>query len=75
MVKNGDLGRIRMVMAEFAHGFHAAAADADNPRLRWRYDQDQAGVSSVLADTGVEMVRAVHAAARSAAGDGMWVDI
>ncbi len=53
MVRDGDLGRIRVVVAEFAHGSHADAADADNPRVRWRYDPAQAGVSSVLADTGL----------------------
>lgn len=52
MVAQGDLGHIRLVVAEFAHGFHADAADADNPRVRWRYDPAQAGVSSVLADAG-----------------------
>ena len=53
MVRDGDLGRIRVVVAEFAHGSHADAADANNPRVRWRYDPAQAGVSSVLADTGL----------------------
>ena len=53
MVKAGDLGAVRVVVAEFAHGSHADAADAENPRVRWRYDPDQAGVSSVLADTGL----------------------
>ncbi len=53
MVRRGDLGRIRVVHAEFAHGHHADATDADNPRLRWRYDPKLAGVSSVLADAGI----------------------
>lgn len=48
MVARGDLGAIRMVVAEFAHGHHADAADADNPRVRWRYDPAQAGVSDNL---------------------------
>jgi predicted dehydrogenase len=53
MVARGDLGRIRLVKAEFAHGFHADAADADNPRLRWRYDPKQAGISAQFADCGI----------------------
>ena len=53
MVNSRDLGAIRVVVAEFAHGSHADATDADNPRVRWRYDPAQAGVSSVLADTGL----------------------
>lgn len=53
MVTRGDLGKIRLVKAEFAHGHHADAADADNPRVRWRYDPKQAGVSAQFADCGI----------------------
>ncbi len=53
MVARGDLGKIRLVVAEFAHGHHADAADADNPRVRWRYDPAQAGVSAQFADCGI----------------------
>ena len=53
MIARGDLGKIRVVMTEFAHGHHADAADADNPRIRWRYDPKLAGASSILADCGI----------------------
>lgn len=53
MVARGDLGGVRVVVAEFAHGHHADAADADNPRVRWRYDPEKAGVSAVFADCGI----------------------
>jgi predicted dehydrogenase len=53
MVAAGDLGAIRLVVAEFAHGHHADAADADNPRVRWRYDPAQAGISAQFADCGI----------------------
>ncbi len=53
MVARGDLGKVRLVVAEFAHGHHADAADADNPRVRWRYDPKQAGVSAQFADCGI----------------------
>jgi len=53
MVRCGDLGDIRVVVAEFAHGHHANAADMENPRVRWRYDPAQAGVSAVMADCGI----------------------
>ena len=53
MVARGDLGKIRLVNAEFSHGHHADAADADNPRVRWRYDPAQAGVSAQFADCGI----------------------
>jgi predicted dehydrogenase len=53
MVARGDLGKIRLVKAEFAHGHHADAANAENPRVRWRYDPAQAGVSAQFADCGI----------------------
>ncbi|MFT5632276.1 MAG: putative dehydrogenase, partial [Gammaproteobacteria bacterium] len=36
MIARGDIGKVRVVNAEFSHGHHADAADADNPRVRWR---------------------------------------
>jgi len=53
MVERGILGKVRLVKAEFAHGHHANAVDANNPRVRWRYDPKQAGVSAVMADCGI----------------------
>ena len=53
MIARGELGKIRLVNAEFSHGHHADAADADNPRVRWRYDPKQAGVSAQFADCGI----------------------
>lgn len=53
MVARGDIGKVRLVVAEFAHGHHANAADADNPRVRWRYDPAQAGISAQFADCGI----------------------
>jgi predicted dehydrogenase len=53
MVARGDLGKVRLVVVEFSHGFHADAADADNPRMRWRYDPAQAGISGQFADCGI----------------------
>ena len=49
----GELGKVRVVVMEFAHGFHSRSDDADNPRIRWRYDPKQAGSSAVLADAGI----------------------
>jgi predicted dehydrogenase len=57
MVARGDLGKIRLIKAEFAHGFHADAADADNPRVRWRYDPALAGKSAQFADCGIHALQ------------------
>lgn len=53
MVARGDLGNVRLVKAEFAHGFHADASDINNSRVRWRYDPAQAGISAQFADCGI----------------------
>ncbi len=53
MVSSGEIGRVRCVVANFSHGHHAAGDDADNPRVRWRYDPAQAGVSGQMADCGI----------------------
>ena len=55
MIRRGDLGKVHLIVGEFAHGFHASGEDADNPRLRWRYDPAQAGVSAIVADVGVHV--------------------
>jgi predicted dehydrogenase len=53
MVRGGALGKIRLVVANFSHGHHGDATDADNPRVRWRYDPAMAGVSGQFADCGI----------------------
>ncbi|WP_195818315.1 Gfo/Idh/MocA family protein [Roseobacter sp. MH60115] len=53
MVKTGQIGKVRLVVANFSHGHHGDASDADNPRVRWRYDPAMAGVSGQFADCGI----------------------
>ena len=53
MVARGDLGRVRLVVCEFAHGHHGDAEQADNPRIRWRYDPTRIGPSAQFADCGI----------------------
>lgn len=53
MVAHGDLGQVRLVRADFAHGHHSDAADLDNPRVRWRYDRASVGPSAQFADCGI----------------------
>lgn len=52
MVAAGELGTIRLVTMQFAHGFHSAAVEVDNPATRWRVDPKFAGPSYVLGDVG-----------------------
>jgi predicted dehydrogenase len=53
MVASGTLGRLRLIVASFSHGHHGDAAQADNPRVRWRYDPAMAGISGQFADCGI----------------------
>jgi len=53
MVRAGEVGKIRLVVTNFSHGHHGDATDADNPRVRWRYDPAMAGVSGQFADCGI----------------------
>ena len=53
MVQSGELGKPRLVVTNFSHGHHGDATDADNPRVRWRYDPAMAGVSGQFADCGI----------------------
>ena len=50
MVAAGELGEIRLVNLQFAHGFHAAPVEERNPAVRWRVDPRFAGPSYVLGD-------------------------
>lgn len=53
MVRSGQIGCVRLVVTNFSHGHHGDATDADNPRVRWRYDPALAGVSGQFADCGI----------------------
>jgi len=53
IVASGQVGKVRLVVTNFSHGHHGDAADADNPRVRWRYDPAMAGVSGQFADCGI----------------------
>ena len=50
MVAAGELGEVRLVNLQFAHGFHSAAVEDDDPAIRWRVDPRFAGPSYVLGD-------------------------
>ncbi|MFL6556203.1 MAG: Gfo/Idh/MocA family protein, partial [Bacillus sp. (in: firmicutes)] len=52
MIENGDLGEIRIVKMQFAHGFHSAAVEENSESTKWRVDPKVAGPSYVLGDVG-----------------------
>ena len=52
MVQRGDLGEIRVVQTEFAHGNCAVAVEQHSAGARWRNDPTQSGATFVLGDIG-----------------------
>lgn len=52
MVAAGELGEVRLVNLQFAHGFHSQAVEETNPATRWRVTPAFAGPSYVLGDIG-----------------------
>lgn len=52
MIAQGELGEIRMVHLQFAHGFHSAPVEAQSEATKWRVDPRLAGPSYVLGDLG-----------------------
>ncbi|MDR6998894.1 Gfo/Idh/MocA family oxidoreductase [Neobacillus niacini] len=52
MIANDDLGEIRILNMQFAHGFHSGAVEENNASTKWRVDPKMAGPSYVLGDLG-----------------------
>ncbi|MFV0364177.1 MAG: Gfo/Idh/MocA family protein [Suipraeoptans sp.] len=56
MVDNGDIGNVKMVMAEYPQDWVANAIDrGENLSKNWHFIQDCAGESAVTADIGVHL--------------------
>jgi predicted dehydrogenase len=52
MILRGDLGQVRIVTMQFAHGSFNIPLENSNPMARWRVDPETAGPSFVLGDLG-----------------------
>src|SRR5699024_2347606 len=52
MIANEDLGEIRIINMQFAHGFHSAEVEKEDAGTRWRVNPKTAGPSYVLGDVG-----------------------
>lgn len=52
LIADGALGDIRIVMLQFAHGFHNFAVEENTASTKWRVDPKVAGPSYVLGDVG-----------------------
>lgn len=56
MIANGDLGEIRIVNMQFAHGFHSEAVETKSAGAKWRVNPKIGGPSYVLGDVGTHIL-------------------
>jgi len=52
MVRRGDIGDVRIVNAQFAHGFHNEEHEKNDPGLKWRVTPAASGSTYVIGDIG-----------------------
>lgn len=52
MIENGDLGEIRIINMQFAHGWHSTEVEANDPGAKWRVTPEVSGPTYVLGDVG-----------------------
>lgn len=52
LVADGELGEIRIINMQFAHGFHNVAVEKNTASTKWRVDPKFSGPSYVLGDIG-----------------------
>ncbi len=52
MVQKGELGEIRIVQMQFAHGYHAAEVEGQDAGTKWRVTPAVSGPTYVIGDIG-----------------------
>ncbi|MGB6128121.1 MAG: Gfo/Idh/MocA family oxidoreductase [Psychrilyobacter sp.] len=52
MIENGDIGDVRIVNMQFAHGWHSEEVEKNDPGLKWRVTPEASGPTYVLGDIG-----------------------
>ena len=50
MVRNGELGEVRIIDMQFAHGYHAVEVESNDPGTRWRVTPQVSGPTYVIGD-------------------------
>lgn len=61
MIKNGDLGDIRVINMSFAFGGYNYKIEETNPAAKWRFDPKKAGPSFALGDVGTHPLFIIEA--------------
>jgi len=52
MIENDELGEIRIINTQFAHGFHSDEVEKNDPGTKWRVTPEISGPTYVLGDIG-----------------------
>lgn len=52
IIENGDLGEIRIINMQFAHGFQCQEDEATDPSIKWRVSPEVSGPSYIIGDVG-----------------------
>lgn len=61
MIKNGDLGPIRLINMSFAFGGYNTKIEETNPAAKWRFDPSKAGISFAMGDVGTHPLYIIEA--------------
>ncbi len=56
MIEKGELGDIRIINMQFAHGFHSQEVETRDSGTKWRVTPEMAGPSYVLGDVGTHIL-------------------
>jgi predicted dehydrogenase len=52
MIKRGDIGEVRVINMQFAHGFHSTEVEKNSPGAKWRMNPEVSGPRYILGDVG-----------------------
>ncbi len=52
MIENGDIGEVRVIAMQFAHGWHNEEVEKNDPGTKWRVSPAVVGSTYVLGDIG-----------------------
>jgi predicted dehydrogenase len=52
MISRGDIGEVRVINMQFAHGFHNTEVEKNSPGAKWRMNPEVSGPSYILGDVG-----------------------
>ncbi|CCN82652.1 putative Oxidoreductase [Vibrio nigripulchritudo SFn27] len=52
MVQRGDIGSVRVIQMQFAHGYHNVEVEKHSPGAKWRMNPEVSGPSFIIGDCG-----------------------